>query len=100
MVFCLFTFFLVSIKKKEGKQMTWSKESREKQSNRFINPFKVIDYRGEVIAVYKNSVQAEKDGFQSNAIRQVLNGRARTHRGFTFERISVDEYLEYIGISN
>ncbi len=80
--------------------MTWSKESREKQSNRFINPFKVIDYRGEVIAVYKNSVQAEKDGFQSNAIRQVLNGRARTQRGFAFERISVDEYLEYIGISN
>ena len=77
--------------------MAWSKESREKQSNRFLNPFKVIDYRGEVIAVYKNSVQAEKDGFQSNAIRQVLNGRAKTHKSFTFERISVDDYLEYIG---
>ena len=77
--------------------MVWSKESREKQSNRFINPFKVIDYRGEVIGIYKNSVQAEKDGFQSNAIRQVLAGRAKTHRGFRFERISVDEYLEYIG---
>ena len=77
--------------------MTWTKESREKQSNRFINPFVVIDYRGEVIAVYKNSVQAEKDGFQSNAIRQVLNGRARTHRGFTFERISVEEYLDMVG---
>ena len=37
--------------------MAWSKESREKQSNRFLNPFKVIDYRGEVIAVYKNSVE-------------------------------------------
>jgi lipocalin len=49
--------FFSSIKKTEGKQMTWSKESREKQSNRFINPFKVIDYRGEVIAVYKNSVE-------------------------------------------
>ncbi|CDG04835.1 hypothetical protein ACQUD3_11840 [Lactococcus lactis] len=77
--------------------MVWSKESREKQSNRFINAFKVIDYRGEVIGIYKNSVQAEKDGFQSNAIRQVLAGRAKTHRGFRFERISVDEYLEYIG---
>ena len=77
--------------------MVWSKESREKQSNRFLNPFKVIDYRGEVIAFYKNSVQAEKDGFQSNAIRQVLNGRAKTHKSFTFERISVDDYLEYIG---
>jgi lipocalin len=49
--------FFSSIKKTEGKQMTWSKESREKQSNRFINPFKVIDYRGEVIAGYKNSVE-------------------------------------------
>lgn len=77
--------------------MTWTKESREKQSNRFIYPFVVIDYRGEVIAVYKNSVQAEKDGFQSNAIRQVLNCRAKTHRGFKFERISVEDYLEYIG---
>ncbi len=88
--------FLVSIKKKEVANMVWSKESREKQSNRFLNPFKVIDYRGEVIAVYKNSVQAEKDGFQSNAIRQVLNGRAKTHKGFTFERILVEEYQEYM----
>lgn len=78
--------------------MVWSKESREKQSNRFINPFKVIDYRGEVIAVYKNSVEAEREGgFQSNAIRQVLNGRSKTHRGFRFERISFNDYLEYIG---
>lgn len=78
--------------------MVWTKESREKQSNRFLNPFKVIDYRGEVIAVYKNSVQAEREGgFQSNAIRQVLNGRAKTHKGFTFERIEIDEYLEYVG---
>lgn len=78
--------------------MVWSKESREKQSNRFIDPFKVIDYRGEVIAVYKNSVEAEREGgFQSNAIRQVLNGRSKTHREFQFIRISVDEYLEYVG---
>ncbi|MDA2886672.1 hypothetical protein LB438_12150 [Lactococcus lactis subsp. lactis] len=56
--------------------MVWSKESREKQSNRFLNPFKVIDYRGVVIAVYKNSVEAKrKGGFRSNAIRQVLAGR-------------------------
>ena len=75
----------------------WSKESRNKQSNRFINPFKVIDYRGQIIGVYKNSVQAEKDRFQSNAIRQVLNGRVKTHKPFTLERISVDDYLEYIG---
>ncbi len=73
MIFWLFTFF-VSIKK----------ESREKQSNRFINPFIVLDYRWVVIGVYKNSVQAEKDGFQSNAIRQVLNGRAKTHKGLHF----------------
>lgn len=77
--------------------MVWSKESREKQSNRFLNPFKVIDYRGVVIAVYKNSVEAKrKGGFRSNAIRQVLAGRARTHRGFTFERISIEEYQEYM----
>ena len=80
--------------------MVWSKESREKQSNRFLNPFKVIDYRGEVIAVYKNSVEAEREGgFQSNAVRQVLNGRAKSHKGFTFERISIQDYLEYIGES-
>ena len=78
--------------------MTWSKESREKQSNRFINPFKLIDYRGEVIAVYKNSVEAEREGgFQSNAIRQVLNGRAKTHKWFTFERILVEEFLAFVG---
>ena len=78
--------------------MVWSKESREKQSNRFLNPFKVIDYRGEVIGIYKNSVEAEREGgFQSNAIRQVLAGRAKTHRGFTFQKISIDEYLEYVG---
>lgn len=75
----------------------WSKESREKQSNRFINPFKVIDYRGEVIAVYKNSIEAEREGgFQSNAIRQVLNGRAKTHRGFQFIRITVQEYQKMV----
>ena len=78
--------------------MVWSKESREKQSNRFLNPFKVIDYRGEVIAVFKNSVEAEREGgFQSNAIRQVIAGRAKTHRGFRFERISVDEFLDMVG---
>lgn len=78
--------------------MVWSKESREKQSDRFINPFLVLDYRGEVIAVFKNSVEAEREGgFQSNAIRQVLAGRAKTHKGFKFEKISVDEYLEYVG---
>ncbi|MBU7541774.1 hypothetical protein KGP38_04105 [Lactococcus lactis] len=78
--------------------MVWSKESREKQSNRFLNPFKVVDYRGVVIGVYKNSVEAEREGgFQSNAIRQVLNGRAKSHKRFTFLRISVDEYLKYIG---
>ncbi|WP_461216921.1 hypothetical protein [Lactococcus cremoris] len=78
--------------------MVWSKESREAQSNRFINPFKVVDYRGETIAVFKNSVEAEREGgFLSSAIRQVLNGRAKTHKGFTFERITVEEYLKYIG---
>ncbi|MGY4756219.1 hypothetical protein LB438_03480 [Lactococcus lactis subsp. lactis] len=77
--------------------MTWPKESREKQSNRFLNPFIVIDYRGEVIGVYKNSIEAEREGgFQSNAIRQVLNGRAKTHRGFQFIRITVQEYQKMV----
>ena len=78
--------------------MVWSKESREKQSNRFLNPFKVVDYRGVVIGVYKNSVEAEREGgFQSNAIRQGLNGRAKSHKGFTFKRISIEDYLDMVG---
>ena len=73
--------------------MVWSKESREKQSNRFLNPFKVVDYRGVVIGVYKNSVEAEREGgFQSNAIRQVLNGRDKS-----FKRISIEDYLDMVG---
>ena len=37
-----------------------------------------------MIAVYKNSVEAEREGgVQSNAIRQVLNGRVKTHKPFT-----------------
>ncbi|MGX7011089.1 hypothetical protein [Lactococcus cremoris] len=45
----------------------------------------------------KNSVEAEREGgFQSNAIRQVLNGRAKTHRGFQFIRITVQEYQKMV----
>lgn len=80
--------------------MTWSKESREKQSNRFINPFLVLDYKNEIVDVYRNSKQCEREnefGFSSMGIRNCLNNKTRTHRGgFKFMRISVEDYLEYV----
>lgn len=39
----------------------WSEESKERRSKNFLNPFIVIDYRGEVIGVYRNSIQAERE---------------------------------------
>ncbi|WP_346349533.1 MULTISPECIES: hypothetical protein [Lactococcus] len=76
----------------------WSEESKERRSKNFLNPFIVIDYRGEVIGVYRNSIQAEREaGFSSTAIRQCLNGRHKTHKGFTFQKITDDEYKELTG---
>ncbi|MFK4783937.1 hypothetical protein EA794_07395 [Lactococcus petauri] len=82
--------------KKQGR--TWTDEQKEQRSKQNLNPFKVIDYRGEVIGVYRNSIQAERyGGFSSTAIRQCLTGRHKTHKGFTFEKITVDEYKELTG---
>lgn len=78
--------------------MTWSKESREKQSNRFINPFLVLDYINEVVGVYRNSKQCEREsefGFSSLWIRQALNKIHKSHKGFWFEKISIELYKEY-----
>ncbi|MFK4915959.1 hypothetical protein ACI1T6_03845 [Lactococcus petauri] len=82
--------------KKQGR--TWTDEQKEQCSKQNLNLFKVIDYRGEVIGVYRNSIQAERDsGFSSTAIRQCLTGRHKTHKGFTFEKITADEYKELTG---
>lgn len=78
--------------------MTWSKESREKQSNRFINPFLVLDYINEIVGVYRNSKQCEREsefGFSSLGIRQALNKIHKSHKGFRFEKISIELYIEY-----
>lgn len=56
-------------------------------------PLVVIDYRGEIIAVYRNSVQAEElGGFSGQMIRRCLNGKSKLHKGFKFVNISVEEY--------
>ncbi|KST93236.1 hypothetical protein LKF67_0980 [Lactococcus lactis subsp. lactis] len=100
-MFMFIYVFLFLSKKKAGKQMTWTKESREKQSNRFINPFVVLNYKNEIVGVYRNSKQCEREnefGFSSMGIRNCLNNKTRTRRGgFKFKRISIEEYLEYIG---
>ncbi|MCG3097688.1 MULTISPECIES: hypothetical protein [Lactococcus] len=76
----------------------WTDDRKEKRSKNFLNPFIVIDYRGEVIGVYRNSVQAEREaGFSSTAIRQCLSGSHKTHKGFTFQKITNDEYKELTG---
>lgn len=78
--------------------MTWSKESREKQSNRFINPFLVLDYINEIVGVYRNSKRCEREsefGFSSLGIRQALNKIHKSHKGFRFEKISIELYKEY-----
>lgn len=63
-----------------------------------MNPFKVTKYRGVVIGVYRNSIQAERNGvFSSTTIRQCLSGRHKTHKGFTFVKITTDEYKELTG---
>lgn len=80
--------------------MTWSKESREKQSNRFINPFLVLDYINEIVGVYRNSKQCEREsefGFSSLGIRQALNKIHKSHKGFRFEKKLVLNSIKNIG---
>ena len=73
---------------------------KESVSKKFLNPFLVLDYRNEIVGVYRNSKQCEREsefGFSSMGIRNCLNNKTRTHRGFTFKKISVSEYLEMFG---
>ena len=79
---------------------TWTDEMKESVSKKKLFPFLVLDYKNEIVGVYRNSKQCEREnkfGFSSMGIRNCLNGRAKTHKGFTFERIEIDEYLEYVG---
>ncbi|MGY3774837.1 hypothetical protein ACWOAO_08190 [Lactococcus cremoris subsp. cremoris] len=48
-------------------------------------------------SVSKQCERESEFGFSSMGIRNCLNKKTKSHRGFRFERISVDEYLEYIG---
>lgn len=78
---------------------TWTGEMKESVSKKWLNPFIVLDYKNNIVGVYRNSKQCEREnkfGFSSMGIRNCLNKKTRTHRGFTFKRISVDEYLEYV----
>lgn len=60
--------------------------------------FKVTGDRGVVIGIYRNLIQAEGDsGFVSIAIRKCLNSRNKTYKGFTFDRLTVEEYKELTG---
>lgn len=73
---------------------------KESVSKKKLYPFIVLDYKNEIINVYRNSKQCEREnefGFSSMGIRNCLNKKTRTHKGFTFERILVDEYQEYVG---
>lgn len=79
---------------------TWTDEMKESVSKKKLFPFVVLDYKNEIVGVYRNSKQCEREnkfGFSSMGIRQALNKIHKTHKGFTFERISVDEYLKYVG---
>ncbi|HCS85274.1 hypothetical protein [Lactococcus garvieae] len=76
----------------------WTDERKEAVIKQHLNPFKVMNCGGVVVGVYRNSIQAERNGgFSSTAIRQCLSGRHKTHKGFTFEKITVDEYKELTG---
>ncbi|MBS7068423.1 MAG: hypothetical protein KH106_10585 [Lactococcus lactis] len=82
---------------------TWTDEMKESVSKKWLNPFIVLNYKNEIIGIFRNSKQCERENefdFSSMGIRNCLNGKAKTHKGFRFERISVDEYLEYVGESN
>ena len=79
---------------------TWTDEMKESVSKQWLNPFVVLDYKNEIVGVYRNSKQCEREsefGFISMGIRNCLNKNIKSHRGFQFISISVDEYLEYVG---
>ncbi|KST97269.1 hypothetical protein [Lactococcus lactis] len=80
--------------------MTWTEQSKESLSKQWLNPFLVLDYKNEIIGVYRNSKQCEREsefGFSSLGIRQALNKIHKTHKGFRFKKISIELYKEYIG---
>ncbi|WP_461216377.1 hypothetical protein [Lactococcus cremoris] len=82
---------------------TWTDDMKESLSKQWLNPFIVLDYKNNIVGVYRNSKQCEREnefGFSSMGIRNCLNKKTKTHRGFRFERITVDEYLEYINGNN
>ncbi|MGF7495829.1 hypothetical protein ABUK63_07570 [Lactococcus lactis] len=82
---------------------TWTDDMKESVSKQWLNPFVVLDYKNEIVGIYRNSKQCERErefGFSSMGIRNCLNKKTRTQKRFRFEKISFDEYLEYIGISN
>lgn len=73
-------------------------ERKEAVSKQHLNLFKVTDDRGVVIGIYRNLIQAEGDsGFASIAIRKHLNSCNKTYKGFTFDRLTVEEYKELTG---
>ncbi|AEU41125.1 MAG: hypothetical protein ACTIL5_10175 [Lactococcus cremoris] len=79
---------------------TWTDEMKEKVSKQWLNPFLVIDYKNAIVGIYRNSKQCEREnefGFSSMAIRNCLNKKTKTHKGFRFERISIEEYKKFIG---
>lgn len=79
---------------------TWTDEMKESVSKKKLFPFVVLDYKNEIVGVYRNSKQCEREnkfGFSSMGIRQALNKIHKSHKGFRFERILVDDYLEYVG---
>ena len=58
-----------------------------------------LNYKNNIVGEYRNSKQREREnefGFSSMGIRNCLNKKTKTHRGFRFERISYDEFFEYI----
>ena len=79
---------------------TWTDEMKAQVSKKWLNPFIVLDYKDDVVGVYRNSKQYEREnefGFSSMGIRNCLNGRAKTHKGFRFEKISIELYKESTG---
>lgn len=79
---------------------TWTDEMKESVSKKKLFPFVVLDYKNEIVGVYRNSKQCEREnkfGFSSMRIRQALNKIHKTHKGFRFEKISIELYKEYIG---
>ena len=48
-------------------------------------------------SVSKQCERESEVGFSSLGIRQALNKIHKTHKGFRFEKISIELYKEYIG---